>query len=93
MERHIAQILKEQHGEAQISKGHHGSAQSRVERDRYNGAASDLNRARSERSSTDLGRAATGITDQDGVVCNDVDSVHRLSKVDVSLVCIVGLDL
>ena len=55
--------------EAQSSDRHHGATQSRMDRDRQNGAAPYLNvGARAEKIGTDLGGAATGVTYQDGVV-------------------------
>ena len=56
-----------------------------MERYRQHVAASDTNGAAwSERSGIDIGGAATGVKDQDGVVCDDGGGVHILAKVDVS---------
>ena len=55
-----------------------------MERDRQHGAASDLNGATQvEKSDTYLGGAATGITDQYGVVWDGRGSVQRWDKVDI----------
>ena len=47
---------------ARSSDGNHEEVQSRIERDRQNGAASYLNGARAEKSGTDFGGVATGVT-------------------------------
>ena len=54
-----------------------------MNRYRYHGESSDLNGARAEKSGIDIGGAVTSVTDQDGVVWDDVNSVHRWSEVDI----------
>ena len=50
----------------------------------YHVASSDLNGERAENSGKDLGVAATGITYQDEVVCDDGGGIQIWAEVDVS---------
>ena len=68
----------------QRSNGHHIAAQSRIKSNMYHVASSDLNGERAENSGKDLGVAATGITYQDEVVCDDGGGIQIWAEVDVS---------
>ena len=66
---------------AQSSDRHQVESQIKMERYRQHGAVSDMNgAAQAEKSGTDIGIVGTCIIDQDGVVWDGINCVHRGSK-------------
>ena len=81
---HTLQSGTEQDRDSKNSDRYQGAAQIRIERYGQHGSESDLNVAeQEEKSGTDIGESVTGVTDQDGVVWDERNSVQRWVEVDI----------